>query len=455
MIFGRKPRTDLGDTLPKALDAWSKLGHEGARQRLFPDVLGLVRGHDDLRTVAQVAIPLLAVGWESGRGDHLADFLVTLQSEGLLEEAMASCEEHWSTRNLIRIARYIAGKLHDETPPATEEALITTLELCCLQDDPQAIYWLMGSRSKRVRAIAVPFVVSDKELEEEAWLHWDRDVRATLASLDGVAEGTLRRLARDRDDSVAEAAINNLVSRGLPDVDDFDESVDDESVGYFISLSGDPDTLLRAAASSRNEATLMQILTSADDLADDGVYSHPFQHKIRAAVSGNPNASANVLARVMREVWGWEKSVVRIVMDNPNVTSDVLLLIAQSRRTAVPNARDIVRHPKVTPEIISAILQSTNSLELKDTLDLILTTDVLTDDHIGQVAELVNYQFGVGEDRLPMTTALTTSLSQLLMHPKGETGADRLAEVVLHISPKRKHRQLTTLAKLRLSGAVA
>lgn len=455
MPFSKKPGhgTDLGETLPEALQAWARFASGGARQKTFPGIMTFVRGPEDLLMIAKVAIPHLAVGWESGQGDHLAGLVVTLQSEGLLDRSIA--ESDWDRMDRATILRYVADRLDDEVSEEIHNALFRTLELLAkdLAGNRAAIYWLMNSRSSAVRKIVIPFTVSDKELEEEAWLHWDRDVREIIASLDGVEEDVLRRLTRDRDSSVAEAAVANLVGQGLTPEDEFDDGIQDETIGYFISHSEDPDTILRAAASASSEEVLIQILDSTSDsiLSDNTYFGRTFAYKVSAAVAGNPNASETVLTKVLYETLLGEEKLIKIAMDNPNVTGKILLLIASTSRTGKDHAKSLVTHPKTTPEVISALLSTTNALDLRDNLDLIVNSDVLTDEHIDMVAEIVNYEFGVGEDRIPMTASLSTVLSQLLMHPKGDKGAERLAEVVLAVSPKQK--SLGKIAKLRLKGA--
>ena len=450
--------TDLGKTLPEALEAWARFASGGVRQKTFPGLMTFVRGPEDLLMVAKVAIPHLSVGWEGGQGDHLADFMVTLQSEGLLDRSIAyftDAESHWDRTDRATIIRYIADKLDDETSEEVHSALFRTLELLAedLEGNRAAIYWLMNSRSSAVRKMSIPLTVSDKELEEEAWLHWDRDVREIIASLDGVEEDVLRRLTRDRDSSVAEAAVANLVAQGLPPEDEFDDDIHDEAVGYFISHSEDPDTILRAAASTSSEETLIQILDRTNEPVptDNTYFGRTFKYKVGCAIAGNSNASEEVLKKVLYESLLGEEKIIKIVMDNPNVTSKILLLIASPSRTGKDHTKSLVTHPKATPEIISALLSYTNALELRDTLDLIVNSDVLTDEHIDMVAEIVGSEFGIGEERIPMTASLSTVLSQLLMHPKGGKGADHLAGVILSLSSKQK--QLNKIAKLRLKGA--
>ncbi len=456
MVLGKKypgHGTDLGETLPEALEAWSKFLSGGVRQKTFPGIMTFVQGPEDLLLIAKVAVPHLAVGWESGQGDHLSDFMVTLQSEGLLDRSIA--ESDWDKTDRATVIRYVADHMDDEVSEEVHSALFRTLELMSedLEGNRAAIYWLMNSRSSEVRKMSIPFTVSDKELEEEAWLHWDRDVRGIIASLDGVEEDVLRRLTRDRDSSVAEAAVANLANQGLPTVDEFDDGIDDETVGYFIAHSEDPDTILRAAASASSEETLVQILDRTNETVptDNTYFGRTFMYKVSAAIAGNSNASEEVLKKVLYESLLGEEKIIKIVMDNPNVTGKILLLIASTSRTGKDHTKGLVTHPKATPEVISALLSSTNALELRDTLDLIVNSDVLTEEHVDMVAEIVGSEFGIGEERIPMTSALSTVLSQLLAHPKGGEGADHLAGVILSLGSKQK--QLKKIAKLRLKGA--
>lgn len=457
MVIGKecccRRRTELGETLPEALEAWSRFLSGRVRQKTFPGIMALAQGPEDLLLIAKVAIPNLAVGWEGYQGDHLADFMVTLQSEGVLDRSIA--ESDWGKTDRLTVLSYVADRLDDEVSEELHSAVFRALELMSedLEGNREAIYRLMNSRSSEVRKTSIPFTVSDKELEEEAWLHWDRDVREIIASLDGVEEDILRRLTRDRDNSVAEAAVANLANQGLPTVDEFDEGINDETVGYFIAHSEDPDTILRAAASASSEEALTQILNRMDEsvLSYSTYFKRTLHYKVSAAVAGNSNASEKVLTKVFHDSFIGEEELIKIVMDNPNVTGKILLLIASKSITEKNHIRSLVFHPKATPEVISALIISTNALELRYTLDLIVNSNVLTEEHVDMVAEIVGSEFGIGEERIPMTAALSTVLSQLLMHPKGGKGADHLAGVILSLGSKQKH--LNKIAKLRLKGA--
>ena len=451
--------TDLGKTLPEALRAWARFAHGGVRHKMFPRVMSLVQGSNDLLLVAKVAIPRLAVHWESSRGDQLADFMVTLQSEGILDKSIA--ESDWCKADRTHLIHYVAARLNYETSEEVHSALFRTLELMTedLEENRVAIYRLMNSRSSEVRKMSIPFTVSDTKLEEEAWLHWDKDVREIIASLEGVGEDVLRCLTRDRDRSVAEAAVANLAAQELPTTDKFDDNIDDETVGYFIAHSEDPNIILRAAASASSEEALVQILDHANKpvTTDNDDFGRAFKCKVAAAVAGNSNSSEKVLTKVLDESFLGEEELIKIAIDNPNVTGKILLLIAKTPNVVLDEVgrktltRSLVTHPKVTPEVISALLSSTNALKLRDTLDLIINSDVLTEEHVDMVAEIVGYEFGIRGKRVPMTAALSTVLSQLLVHPKGGKGAEHLAGVILSLGSKQK--QLNKIAKLRLKGA--
>ena len=68
MPLRKKPGhgTDLGKTLPKALEAWARQASGSTRQKTFPGIMTFVQGPEDLLMIAKVAIPHLAVGWEGG-----------------------------------------------------------------------------------------------------------------------------------------------------------------------------------------------------------------------------------------------------------------------------------------------------------------------------------------------------------------------------------------------------